>query len=223
MTEQTAHNFDLWGPIVDQWEYSVRKLDLLPRASQLTVQERKKIREEYEALMRGEEWATMNPDKARICHALNDALEKARVEPDPTGIIYPEALAVIREILAADQGLNIYTTKMDEGAGRELERLLGLQVFRKIGIYEGNKTSIEGHQKVFTEEAAKGRRVVSHTADEVRELTPLLEGRLLTPERVIYVARFGGSLSPEQVRAAGIQVYKRDLREKPSYVELGRG
>ena len=31
------------------------------------------------------------------------------------------------------------------------------------------------------------------------------------------------SLSPEQVRAAGIQVYKRDLREKPSYVELGRG
>ena len=105
----------------------------------------------------------------------------------------------------------IFSTKKQGWINEYLVPLLG-EI--EIPLYEGNKSEPETFAEVYQQEAALGRIIITHTADELPEMEAAVESRLFsgTNGKTIFINR-NNTVTREQARNAGIDRYVDKLTD----------
>ena len=200
-----VHSFDLWGPVVNQDIIGKLMLDAYESLSMEKGIDIREIRENvanYIALMKGEPWA-VGERKAAIIDAVDDPVLAAKTDIPYADGFYDDALATMRTIFEAKEGVVIFSSKPADW----LKANLPEDIAARLGeIYAGTKAKPEAFRKVYGSEKEKGRLVVSHTADELPELIAALQSKLFNPDNIVYVNR-NNSNSEDVVNRAGIGSY----------------
>lgn len=214
-----VHSFDLYGPLVDSEvlaEHDIRSFEQIFRIEGISEEQAVQIISDYRALARGELWAT-GEKKLPIVHALVGPLKKyPELQPDYKAALQMDGLYVLSEILTYGEGASVFTSLHPEW----LIKVLPEDIGARINIYADRKTKPEAFQKVYDAEMSKGRRVVTHTADELPELEAAVQSGLFSGNqgRLIFVNR-NDSINESLARSKGIDFYVRDLR-KVGYTQL---
>ncbi len=209
MSKQRVHSFDLWGPILDTMKLGQQYIE---RYRQITANQNssldiiEKAISEYEAWMRGEDWAL--DDKSRICAAVEEIVENSNLPLDYNpDLLQQDGLYVMDEILNAGEGVIVVSS----GKAPWLKSILPSEISDRMGeVYLGKKTDPETFFKIFKSEAGEGRQIMSHTADELPELETALETGLFFPQNLIYINR-NNSKTSQQVLDEGIGKYVNNL------------
>jgi hypothetical protein len=200
-----VHSFDLWGPIVNQEIIGKMMLDAYESLSMEKGIDSDEMRvniANYIALMKGEPWA-VGERKATIIDAVDDPVLAAKIDIPYADGFYDDALATMRTIFEAKEGVVIFSSKPADW----LKANLPEDIAGRLGeIHAGTKAKPEAFRKVYESEKDNGRLVVSHTADELPELIAALESKLFDPDNIVYVNR-NNSNSEDTVNRAGIEKY----------------
>src|SRR3989338_1231477 len=208
------HSFDMFGVLVDSWklgEEQVRLFKEVIQREELDQNVADKVIANYRALNRGEEWTTGSQKRA-IIDAIKIPLERhADLQPDYLSTLYQEGIDVLREIYEAREQALIFSTKKQEWVTQHLAPLIGNVT---IPLYEWNKIDPMEFLKVGEEENSLGRRIVTHTADELPEMQAAVKSELFSGKRgkTIFVNR-NNTISREQIVNEGIDYYVNSLRE----------
>lgn len=206
-----VHSFDLWGVLIDQSVLGERNIGLYEKKAGLcgvAKEESKRTVQNYRDLLDGKSWAT-GARKGEIIDALEGKDWFREIQMDYTVAFMQDALEVMGEILAAGEGVIIFTSKPAPHLREQLASTLG----RDVGdVRWGGKGDPGAFQSVYDLEIRLGNRLVSHTADELPELVAAVKSGLFAPEGLIYVNR-NESNSEDDVGEVGIERYVNDLRE----------
>jgi FMN phosphatase YigB (HAD superfamily) len=212
---EAVHSFDLWGTLVIQNILGPRVL------------------EAYKALMQGQE----DPDIVRrnIAHyndvlqgdsvalenkkvyvdAVEDPLWLAyttrQIDVDFTGTFYQDAIDVMADIVGVGEELCILTTSNSPWVQQAVTSLHP-DVGRRIrNVYSGNKTLSQTYEATAADIATNHGQMVSHTEDQLKGLTGILQSDLRNCVKLVYVER-ADHVTQEHVSAKGIDHYVRDLK-----------
>ncbi len=216
---QPVHSFDLYGPIVDALalaEQRIKHFEQIAALEGVSPEDASRIVSDFKALARGEPWAT-GERKISIFQALEQHIAKhPHLQPDYKAALQPDGLCVLNEILIYGEGVSVFTSAHPDW----LIKVLPEDIGAKINIYADRKTKPEAFQKVYDAEMAKGRRVVTHTADELPELEAAVQSGLFSGNkgRLIFVNR-NDSINESLARSRGIDFYVDNLK-KVSYTHL---
>lgn len=211
-----VHSFDLWGPLVNTEILGEEKVHLFKRVAELEGMDAKMaagVVAQYRALNRGEPWAT-GVLKPEIINALEEPLKKhPELLPDYAAALYPDGIETLKEIFSAGEKAIICSTKRPEWVQQHLIPLVG-EV--EMLLYAGAKHQPEAFRHVYESELAQGRRVVTHTADELPELKAAVASELFSGDqgRTVFVNR-NNTVSKQQSVEAGIDFYVDRLTELP--------
>jgi len=208
-----VHSFDIWGVLIDANVLGGRKVDAYQRLAQEIGIEPEVIAQnvnDYNALLRGEAWAT-GERKGAIIDGVEKPLIDAhgKVAIDYTGVFYDDSLTTMRSILDAGEGVIVFSSK----PAPWLKQNISPDLAERIGeIYAGAKNKPEAFRTVVEQERAINRYPVSHTADELPELKAALQSGLFSPSGLIYINR-NDSNSEQTVNDAGIKIYVPTLAD----------
>lgn len=208
-----VHSFDLWGVLIDADLLGARKVGAYQNHAQQTGVNPDIVTQNvsnYNALLRGEPWAT-GDRKSEIIDAVEKPImdKNGYIPLDYSGVFYEDALATMGSILDAGEGVIVFSSK----PAPWLKPNMAQDLAQRIGtIYAGPKNKPEGFRAVVEQERAMNRHPVSHTADELPELVAALQSGLFSPSGLVYVNR-NNSNSEQAVNAAGIQIYVPTLAD----------
>lgn len=211
-----VHSFDMYGPLVDSWvlgEEQVRLFQEVARREGLELSAVEKIVSDYRALNRGESWAT-GPKKPEIIDALKRPLDRhLDLQPNYNAALQADALDTIKEIVAGGERILIFSTRKQEWIKDYLQPLIGEL---EIPQYEGNKSKPEAFKTVYEQESALGRRIVTHTADELPELKAAVASGLFSGRqgKTIFINR-NDTVSEQEALEVGIDFYVNSPRDVP--------
>ncbi len=210
------HSFDMYGPIVDSWilgEEQVRLFQEVSRRENLNPSSVERIISDYRALNKGESWAT-GLKKPEIIDALKKPIDRhPDLQPNYQAALYADILDTFKNIVAVGERILIFSTRKQKWINDYLQPVIG-EI--EIPQYEGNKAKPETFQAAYEQELALGRRIVTHTADELPELEAAVASGIFSGEqgKTIFVDR-NNTISNEQARAAGIDFYVSSPKEVP--------
>lgn len=210
------HSFDMYGPIVDSWilgEEQVRLFQEVAQRESLEPSLVEKVVADYRALNKGESWAT-GLRKPEIIDALKRPIDRhPDLQPNYQTALQADALDTINDIVSAGEKILIFSTRKQEWINSYLRPLIG-EV--EVPQYEGNKAKLETFQAVYEQELALGRRVVTHTADELPELEAAVSSSIFSSNqgKTIFVNR-NNTVSAQRAGEAGINFYVNSLNEVP--------
>lgn len=208
---QPVHSFDLWGPIIDADKLGQKQIELyrqLASEQKIDPETVEKVVADYQGLLEGQPWAT-GERKGKIIDALQCPVKQAGLEVSYDGTFQEDGLYVMQEILDANEGVIVFTSKpapwLKENLPREISDRMG-------DVYADKKTDPEAFRRVFDAESRLNRKVITHTADELPELEAAVKSMLFEKQGLIYVNR-NNSNSAEIVLVKGIGRYVNDLRD----------
>ena len=210
------HSFDMYGPIVDSWILGEEQVQLFQEAARREKFEPdsiEKIISDYRALNRGESWAT-GLKKPEIIDALKKPIDRhSDLQPNYQAALYADALDTIKDIVGAGERILIFSTRKQKWINDYLLPFVGEM---EIPQYEGNKAKPETFQTAYEQELALGRRIVTHTADELPELEAAIASGIFSEKqgKTIFVNR-NNTVSNEQAKVAGIDFCVRSPKEVP--------
>jgi hypothetical protein len=208
-----VHSFDVWGVLIDANVLGGRKIDAYKKLAEQTGINPEVIAQnvnDYNALLRGEAWAT-GERKGAIIDGVEKPLIDAhgKVAIDYTGVFYDDSLTTMRSILDAGEGVIVFSSK----PAQWIKENIAPDLAARIGeIYAGAKNKPEAFRTVVEQERALNRYPVSHTADELPELSAALQSGLFSTAGLIYVNR-NNSNSEQDVTDAGIRIYVPTLAD----------
>ncbi|SRR3989344_2643464 len=209
-----VHSFDLYGPIVDSKALSEQSIGLFQEIAEeegISPEEAAKIVSDYRALARGEP-GTTGERKVPIINALEDPLNRhPELLPDYKVTFQEDGLYVMREILEAGEGVIVFSSKTPAWLRENLPEDIGARIGE---MYGDRKHRPEAFQKVYSAEGALGRRVITHTADELPELEAAVASGLFAGDngRLIFANR-NDSVNISQALDAGVNIYVDNLRD----------
>jgi hypothetical protein len=209
------HSFDLWGTLVMQQVLGPRVLeayDELMRGQEDPDVVRRNIAN-YNDILEGDPVALEN--KKAYVDTVEDLLWAAyttnRIDVDFNGVFYQDAMDVMADIVGAGEELCILTTG-DSPWVIQAVTSLDPDVGRRIrGVYSGDKTLSKTYEGTAEDIAANNGQVVSHTEDQLKGLTGILQSHLRASVQLVYVER-AHHATREQISAKGIDHYVSDLR-----------
>lgn len=210
------HSFDMYGPIVDSWilgEEQVQLFQEVVRRENLNPHFAEKAISDYRALTRGESWAT-GLKKPKIIDALKRPIDRhPDLKPNYQAALYADALDTFKDIISAGERILIFSTRKQTWINDYLQSVVG-EV--EVPQYEGNKAKLETFQAAYERELAWGRRIVTHTADELPELETAIASGIFSGEqgKTVFVNR-NNIISPEQAKVVGINFYVSSPKEVP--------
>lgn len=216
-----VHGFDLWGTLVKQSALGPRVTEAyqtLMKQQHVSDEVAAQHVENYNALLRGEAWATGERKKS-IVDAVEEPLWKAyakgHAHVDFKGTFYDDAIKSVVDILSAGEGFCIITTGNSfwvTQALKDVEQSLGdASLQDRIGkVYFGSKATPKPFEDAANDIANKNGMLVSHTEDQLAGFKGLLESKLKGNVATIYVER-AALATPETVKVAGVDRYVTDL------------
>ena len=214
-----VHSLDLWGTSVILDVLGPRVLEAY--AEVMDGKENPEIIERnirnYQRVLEG----SSTDKKARV-DAVEDRLWPVylagKVNVNFDGAIYQDALNVMDNIARADERIVILTTGDSPWVRQALTSLnprIGLALDK---VYSGDKSKPQVYDDTAKDIAQLGGQLVSHTEDQMKGLSGLLQSDLRSNVEIIYVERSEGDNS-EKVLAAGVDQCVRNLNEA-KYVEI---
>jgi hypothetical protein len=218
-----VHMFDVWGVIVDSDKMGEKKIEAyqqLTSETGISQETAAQVSADYMALLKGEPWAT-GSRKVEIIQALQGPLDKSGIKTSYKGCFLEDGIYVIRQVLDAGEGASIFSSGNNDDMRQDLPEDIGTRVGKMYDVSKFNyqtaqKKRTKSEPAAFVElvglEAALGRQVVSHTADELPELVAAVESGAVPTENLVYVNR--NNVNPaEKVLGAGIGRYVNNLRD----------
>ena len=205
-----VHSFDLWGVVAHQHILGQRKIELYEKFSRKDNVAEEIIQrtiKDYIDMLDGQSWAT-GTRKSDIIDAIDAPTFAAGIYPDYTSAFIDDALKVMTDIFTAEEDVMIYTSKPASGLAQQLGGVLGKKI---ADVCFSHKHHPDAFKAVYQQQLGRGRRMVSHTADELPELIAAKKSGLFHPKGLIYINR-NHSNSSEQVKKEGITRYVDDLR-----------
>ncbi|MBL7211833.1 MAG: hypothetical protein ISS61_05590 [Desulfobacteraceae bacterium] len=206
-----VHSFDLWGVVVDKHllgQWKIETYEKLSKKEKVPEDNMKRVVREYRDLLDGKSWAT-GSRKSEIIDAIDRPALANGIRPYYASAFMKDALDAMREILDADEGVMIFTSKPASGLREQLAACLG----ERMGeIRWGNKSDPDAFREVYEQETQLGNRMVTHTADELPELIAARKSGLFHPNGLIHINR-NDSNSEDTVALEGIHCYVDDLRD----------
>lgn len=218
-----VHGFDLWGTLVKQSALGPRVTEAyqaLMRQQKVSDEVAAQHVENYNALLRGEAWATGERKKG-IVDAVEEPLWKAyangEASVDFKGTFYDDAIKSVVDILSAGEGFCIITTGNSfwvTQALKDVEPVFGdASLQDRIGaVYFGSKATSIPFETAADDIASKKGSLVSHTEDQLAGFKGLLESKLRGTVATVYVER-AALATPDAVKAAGVDKYVQDLSQ----------
>lgn len=164
-----AHLFDVMGTVVNEKVIGKRYIEEYKKLAINEKLDPKLVKEtikNYEALTNGEPWA-IGEKKPGIIKALHGLLEKKCIYPNYEGVFFEDAIIIFNKIIQAGQEVVLFSTGNNSWVKEHFPNQLNGKI--KM-LYNGDKTKKESFAQVYEAELARGRKIISHTADTMSEL-----------------------------------------------------
>jgi hypothetical protein len=202
-----VHSFDLIGTLMNLEEFGRRRLAgfrelVANRDLAIKCGVDLERAEEYAALylrLLNKDPTVRGPRTTEIVNAVIKPLEASGIKVNYHGIFYDDALGAIDNILSAGQGVIIFSTQYQPW----LRETLPAGIASRVGNIYGDHRKTEhpeAFQDVYQAEERMQRMLVTHTADELKELqTAEKSGRF---KHLIFVNR----LSQDSQFQTGIEM-----------------
>ena len=216
-----VHSFDLWGTLVNQEILGFRVLQAYRQLMNLHSLDQVVIEKNvchYESILT-QNGDFLSQNKKQIVNIIENpvwsAYRRGEIDISFDNAFYEDALAVLTDIVEAEEGICILTTGESPWVQRALRAQIPFFEHIDVPVYFGDKTKPETYDAAALGLSKRNLRMVSHTEDTMTGFVGLLNSRLNRTVMKTYVDRVGHT--PETLLCLGID-YVTDLRDV-SYIQ----